>query len=85
MPTLLQSEHATQEPLSPGKPLDEENPLDQTALGALREFFLILDSWDRAEARKLMADPVYSNPFDPKHKAMRDEVAGIYKSVGQMA
>ena len=57
MPTLLQSEHATQEPLSPGKPLDEENPLDQTALGALREFFLILDSWDRAEARKLSNGP----------------------------
>lgn len=52
MPTLLQPEHATPEPPSPGRPLAEDNPLDPTALSALREFFLILDSWDRAETSK---------------------------------
>ena len=52
MPTLLQPEHATQEPVSPGKPLAEDNPLDTAALNALREFFLILDAWDRAQASK---------------------------------
>ncbi len=58
MPTLFHPEQAAQEPepLSPGKPLAEENPLDQTALSALREFFLILDAWDRAEGKKLSAD-----------------------------
>lgn len=54
MPTLLQPEHPAQEPepLSPAKPLAEENPLDQAALSALREFFLILDAWDRRETSK---------------------------------
>jgi len=56
MPTLLQTEHPTQEPLSPGRPLAEDTPLDQTALDALREFFLILDAWDRAEGQELSAE-----------------------------
>jgi hypothetical protein len=56
MPTALQPGHATQEPLSPERPLAEDNPLDQAALSAVREFFLILDAWDRAEAQKLLAD-----------------------------
>ncbi len=56
MPILLPPKHATQEPLPPGRPLAEENPLDQAALSSLREFFLILDSWDRAEGKKHSAD-----------------------------
>lgn len=52
MPTLLPPEHATQEPLSPGRRLAEDNPLDPDTLRALREFFLILDAWDRAELKK---------------------------------
>jgi len=72
MPTLLPQEHASQEPLSPGKPLAEENPLDQTALGALREFFLILDAWDRAEPQKLSAD-MHSLVDNPLHQAQGDQ------------
>lgn len=53
MPTLLQTEESPQlEPSSPRRPLAEDTPLDPAALSALREFFLILDAWDRAETSK---------------------------------
>jgi hypothetical protein len=71
MPTLLPPEHATQEPLSPGKPLAEDNPVDPHALGALREFFLILDAWDRAGDKKLSTDR-QSLVDIPPHQAQRD-------------
>lgn len=67
MPILLPPEHATQEPLSPGRPLPEENPLDESALSALREFLLILDSWDRAELKKDSTD-VRSAVDNPSHQ-----------------
>lgn len=71
MPTLLHPEQAAQEPLSPGRPLAEEDSLDQTALSALREFFLILDAWDRAEEKKLSTD--LRSPVDnPPHQAQGD-------------
>ncbi len=68
MPILLPPEHATQEPLSSGRPLTEDNPLDQAALSALREFFLILHAWDRAEHQELSTDE--DSPVDnPPHQA----------------
>jgi hypothetical protein len=71
MPTLLPPEHVTQEPLSPGKPLAEDNPLDQAALSALRQFFLILDAWDRAELKKGSTD-MQSLVDNPPHQAQVD-------------
>jgi len=71
MPTLLTPEHATQEPLSPGKPLAEDTPLDSDALCALREFFLILDAWDHAEMKKASTE-VRSPVDNPPHQAQGD-------------
>jgi hypothetical protein len=73
MPTLLPPEHPAQdlEPLSHGRPLAEENPLDPDALHALREFFLIVDVWDRAEAQKLSTG-VRSPVDNPPHQAQGD-------------
>jgi hypothetical protein len=68
MPTLFQPEHATQEPLSPGRPLAEDNTLDPDALRSLREFFLILDSWYRADVKKVSPD-VRSPVDNPPHQA----------------
>lgn len=68
MPTLLHPEQTAQEPLSRERPLAEDDPLDPTALSALRSFFLILDAWDRAEAKKLSPDT--QSPVDnPPHQA----------------
>ncbi len=71
MPTLLQPEHATAEPLSPARPLAEDIPLDQAALSALREFFLILDTWDRAEL-KTTSPEMRSLVDNPPHQAQGD-------------
>ncbi len=77
MPTLSPPEHPAQEPepLSPGRPLAQDNPLDQAALSALREFFLILDSWDRADVKKVL--PQVRSPVDnPPHQAQGDRNNG---------
>ncbi len=73
MPILLPPAHPAQdlEPLSLGRPLAEDTPLDQTALSALCEFFLILDAWDRAEDKKLSKD-MQSVVDNPPHQAQGD-------------
>jgi hypothetical protein len=75
MPTLLQPEHATHEAHSPQRPLAEDNPLDPSALSALREFFLILDAWDRAEEKKLSAD-MQSAVDNPSYQAQGEPNIG---------
>jgi len=71
MPTLVQPQQTTEESLSPGRPLAEQQHLDQAALSGLREFFLILDAWDRAETQKLSAD-VRSPVDNPPRQAQGD-------------
>ncbi len=77
MPTLLQPEHPAQEPepLSPGRPLAEDNPLDQAALSALREFFLILDAWDRSELKEVSTN-TQSLVDNPPRQAQGDRNNG---------
>jgi hypothetical protein len=68
MPILLPTEQTAEQPLSPGRPLTEQQLLDPTALGALREFFLILDAWDRAQDKKL-STTMHSPVDNPSHQA----------------
>lgn len=60
---------------SPARPLAEDTPLDQAELSALREFFLILDTWDRAEEKKLPTN-MQSLVDNPSHQAQGDRNNG---------
>jgi len=84
MPTLLHPAHADQEPEphSPRRPLGEDKPLDQTAIGALRQFFVILDAWDRAEAQKLLPD-MQSSVDNPLHQAQGEPNNGAHSRRGK--
>lgn len=71
MPTLLPPELTTPERPSPKRSLPEENLLDQTTLSALRQFFLILDAWDRGQDKNRSVD-VQSPVDNPSHQAQGD-------------
>ncbi len=38
----------------------------------------------RTQAKKLMSSEEWTNPFNPKNKEVREEVAAIYKKIGEM-